>query len=373
MQQANTGISRYQLFCLIFMGLLSPIIELLPKRPVHLAGGGACYSVLLAFFPLFVLLLIKTRLLKNAAPEEGLGEVVLRVFGKIPGRVLIFIITAWLIFYTAFALRISADRYVVSAYQQATPTIFIVVLLFISTLASLGAFRALGRTAEAFFPLLLLALVVIFALAAQDINYNFIPPLRATEPISLFAGSLPILNVLGLGLYLSFLEGRVEKRGSALKTSLLWLLFLLAVVFFLCLTCVGSFGATAVTRLSRPFFSMIQNISVFSFIERPETLVIALWVITDFVFLATLQFIIAANLRLCFGFPRNTMETGRRRSMKNGRFLLLACALLVFVIAMALPFDSPALSLRLVPGINLCFSFLFLPLTALVGAIRKRI
>ncbi|MEG1316229.1 MAG: GerAB/ArcD/ProY family transporter [Oscillospiraceae bacterium] len=376
MRNEKAAISRHQLFSLGFLGLLSPIIRLLPHQAVLLSGAGAWLSALLTAIPVGLVFLLSMRFFKFAMPNEGFAELFIRALGHLVGRGALLLFTLWLIFYTGFTLRSSADRYITTAYQNASPELFIIIMLALALIAALGTFPALARSAEVFFPLLLVVLVGIFAFSFQDVDFTYLPPVTTLGLPSVLLGILPVANVLSLSLNVGFLEGRVCEKKKRSRQVFLWLAAMTATVTVLCLVTVGIFGAELTGKLTYPFFVMIRNITVFNILERLEAVIMALWVITDFALVSTLLFICVNNLRVCFNYLPSTAEKSPLLKLKNGRFLIWICAGLSLLTALFIAPDSQtlsSLSRNIIPAINLAFNFALLPAIIAVGLIRKKV
>lgn len=217
MHKNDAIISRYQMLSLGFLALLSPIIRLLPQQAVAIACSHAWLSALMTLVPLTLLFLLVFRFFKYALPNEGFGELFIRVLGKPVGKFAILLFTLWLIFYVAFALRSAADRYITSAYYNTAPAVFIIIMLALSLIPLLGRFKNLGRTAESLLPLLGLVLLLIFIFSFGDVDKHFLPPAAAAHFPSLLQGMPVVANVLSLALYIGFLEGRIAQKNLGQK------------------------------------------------------------------------------------------------------------------------------------------------------------
>ena len=87
MDERTDGISRRQLSILLFVSALSPLIRQAPGMAVQSAGSAVWLSALLALVPLPLAGLLLGRLTRKRVPGEGLGGVLLRVFGRFGGAV----------------------------------------------------------------------------------------------------------------------------------------------------------------------------------------------------------------------------------------------------------------------------------------------
>ena len=161
MDERTDGISRRQLSILLFVSALSPLIRQAPGMAVQSAGSAVWLSALLALVPLPLAGLLLGRLTRKRVPGEGLGGVLLRVFGRFGGTAAVLLYTAWTVFYAGFVLRAGADRFVTAVYPGSRPWLFMAVMAALCVPACLGRLKTLGRCAEIALPLL--ALVFLFA------------------------------------------------------------------------------------------------------------------------------------------------------------------------------------------------------------------
>ena len=154
MDERTDGISRRQLSILLFVSALSPLIRQTPGMAVQSAGSAIWLSALLALVPLPLAGLLLGRLLRKRVPGEGLGGVLLRVFGRAGGTAAVLLFTAWTVFYAGFVLRAGADRFVTAVYPGSRPWLFMAVMAALCVPACLGRLKTLGRCAEIALPLL---------------------------------------------------------------------------------------------------------------------------------------------------------------------------------------------------------------------------
>ncbi len=375
MSNKGDTLSRWQLLSIGFLSLLSPIIRLVPTQAVRAAGPFAWISALLSIIPVGLLFLLANRFFKNAAPSEGFGELIIRAVGPVIGRIVLCLFALWLIYYSSFALRSGADRYVASIYQNSSPVIFITIMLGMAHISALGIFRALGRAAEVFLPLLVVVLGLIFIFSFGDVDMRALPP-PALDDVPAILKGVPIISiVMSVSLYVGFLEGRIRNNAARLKTISLWALLMTLTVALLCTVTVGCFGYELTSSFNYPFFVMVRNISVFDFLERLEAIVMALWVITDYMLISILLRVLCTIVRIVIGMPPEE-GSARFTDFKNGRWITWLISLAVLITAIIPKQNSFALanlSRHVVPFINLCFNFGLFPLVVFIGLLRKRV
>ncbi|MBR2717475.1 MAG: GerAB/ArcD/ProY family transporter [Oscillospiraceae bacterium] len=368
----GSQITRAQFAAAIFTGMLSPMMGMLPRAAVRLAGKGAWLSAVPAFFGLLLLSALMNALRRGMPPGEGMANLILRVFGPAAGRVVLLLYGAWFLFYTGFVLRAGAERLTAAVYQESGTTPFILVMLALCAVTSLGTLRAAARTAVLIRSVLLAVLGAVALFALWNLSARNLFPLSPSDLPGIAMGSLPILDVGGAAALFSFLSACAEPPERSFRWVLPSLVLFTLISMLLCLETVGTFGAGLTVRLSHPFFTMIRDVSVFHIAQRIEAVVIALWVFADYILCSMLLRCAHEALRTLFGLPRP--EGTPFFSLRRGRWLLLPEFGAAFAAALLTARSASALvpwSERYVPMLLCAFSFGGFGLLWLVGRLRK--
>ena len=375
MNNEVSKISGWQLISIGFIGILSPVIRLLPSQAVKLSGSFAWLSVILSILSVSLLYLILHRFMKNANTNQGFSEMIIRALGLKVGNIVLFIFALWLIFYTAFSLRGAADRYVVSIYEHSSKNTFIIIMLFLAFISTLGKFSSLGRSAEVFFPLLFATLLIILIFGFSDVDFNMLPPPTIKDAPKIFS-ALPLCStVLSTSFYSGFLLGKIKDSRKIGKTFFSWLIITVIFISTICAVTVGSFGPQLTATLSYPFFILVRNISIFGFIERLEAFIMGLWVISDYMFISLL-FRIILSILSCVFTPIHDKTQISFNIQCEKCWLIWVFTPLILLISIVLPNNSfiiSDISRNIVPFINLILLFLVLPAVTFIGIFRKRI
>ena len=363
MDERTDGLSRRQLSILLFVSALSPLIRQTPGMAVQSAGGAVWLSALLALAPLPLAGLLLGRLTRKRLPGEGLGGVLLRVFGRFGGTAAVLFYTGWTLFYAGFVLRAGADRFVMAVYPGSRPWLFMAVMAALCVPACLGRLKTLGRCAEIALPLLALVFLFVFLFCLPGLDAANLAPLSRETVIDAARGTPWLLSTMSVLLLLAFLSDRTEPGPLAASFNRA-LLALGALAALLCVTVVGTFGASLTAEMHYPFFVMIRCIRIFRLLERVEALVVAQWVVTDFLLLGALLQSAAGNLTLCFP------KLDRRRGVVALSCLALACA--AGALCAPTAFLLRELSRTLVPIASASAAGV-LVLAFVVGLVRKKI
>lgn len=355
-------ITERQLTVLIFVSLLSPMIRILPTAAVVFGGRSAWLSPFVAFVAGKLLLSFMNALRKKAPEGTGLADMVELGLGRGAGKVFNVLCALWLTFYAGFVCRSAAERLLSTVYPNGSVTVFIVVMLLIAVLTASGLTKSLSRTAEVLMPILVGVIAAVLLSAIPDVSGENLLPVTYRNARDILYGAVPIFNVMTGFIYFLFLSGHVRKDTSIRPNRFPWLVLLaltaLGVTFFT----LGTLGEKLAVSMENAFFMVIRNIRVFGVVERVEAVVVAVWIVTDFIFMAALLSIVAEIWRTVTGVKKRTAF------VPVSAVLAGAAAFLIARDAFAFQKWSDVL----IPAVSLTFTLILIPAAALVGRLRKK-
>ena len=351
----NKPLQRSQLITLMAIALLSPIIRQMPTAMVRSGGGGAWVSALLALPVVIAMGALSCELLR----ERDLAAALEYGFGKLMGKAVTAIMTAWLIFYLGFVLRSGADRFVTAVYPEHSPWVFVGVLSGMVLLSRSGSLRQMGRLGQVVEPFLLLFFLLLPFLVLPQVDITLLKPEKGDFP-GLMKGIFPVADTLCVGVFAGFLESETEGQ-PCLRSLLLPVLGFTALIALLCVSTVGLFGAELTGELYYPFFVLLRNVELPGFLERVEAALVAQWLSADFILAALL-------LRICEG------NLARLGLWKGKLWLRTLLCMALSLTASVLCADSSYALLRLtenvVPKVNAALVFGVVPLCWLLLRFR---
>lgn len=297
----NQNITMRQLMALLFTGLLSPAVRVLPGATAALGGQAGWLSTLLALPLALGLCWVLSALFRRLPPGTGLGEACLLVLGKWPGRILLTIYLLWGLFLLAANTRLCGLRFLSTGYRNGPLALFLVALLGVVLWLTMKRLPAFARAGEIYALALAAALGVILVFALPQVEAANFLPLWVEDLPAAGRSVLPALGLLGYGIYGAFLFRAVKPRPNNRRRCLWRTGVFCLVMTALQAVCLGSFGPDLVGRMETPFFMLARGIEVEGAFERVESVVIALWVLTDLVFLGLLLYACCAAARAIFG------------------------------------------------------------------------
>lgn len=366
-------LTHKQFAAMIVTSLLSPLLRSLPRATVGPAGQGAWLSIAPAFFLLLAMLAFQGLLIRQLRPGEGYSQLLLRWLGPVAGRVVLLLYCAFFLFYTGFIFRSGSERLVAAIYPESPLFPFMLVMMGLCLLVSLGTLRAVGRTAFFLRSFLLIALGLILIFAVPNVNWNNISPFPWNNTRGILLGSLPIAAIGGLAGAFPFLMRYVEPAEQPVRRSIPTLLFMLILAGVLSFEVTGTFGAALTEKLSYPFFLMVRDISIFHITQRIEAVVVVLWMFADFILCSSMLRCAYETIRTVFSLPDPEREPVF--SLRNGRWVLWLEAGIVLICSYFITsstFELERIADRFIPLLGFSFMYIGLALFWCIGWLRGK-
>lgn len=366
-------LTQKQFAAMIVTSLLSPLLRSLPRATVGPAQQGAWLSVVPAFFLLLAMLAFQGILIRQLRPGEGYSQLILRWLGPVAGRAVLLLYGMFFLFYTGFIFRSGSERLVAAIYPESPLFPFMLVMMGLCLLVSLGTLRAIGRTAFFLRTFLLIALVLILVFAAPNLNWNNVAPIPWYNTRGILLGALPIAAIGGLAGVFPFLMGYVEPVDQPVRRSIPTLLFMLFLTGILSLEVIGTFGAALTQKLSYPFFLMVRDISIFHITQRIEAVVVVLWMFADFILCSFMLRCAYETIRTVFSLP--DPERDPVFSLRHGRWILWLEAVIVVAcsyIVSRSTFELEKIADHIIPLLGFSFVYIGLALSWCIGWLRGK-
>lgn len=370
------GFKRNQLLSICTVIILAPALRLFPSGPAELAGSAAWLSSAAALPPLLFYVYFLSRFMAPRQDGDGLAELFLTYLGDKAGRVILILLSVWLAVYGGFVLRSGAERFVTTIYPNSSPAFFSIIMGVLGAIAAFGSLRSLARIAKIVLPVVIGVLLLVLVSALFSVDAGNLLPLTWRNTIPVIKASSAAVNVIATTLFLSCFAARMTPNMPGKEKDFsLWVIFMCALLCFIGLDVIGSFGADLTASLTQPFFSLVRNLVFFHSVERVEALVVTLWVFPDFLLISLLMHSSQHCFRRALG--QDPAYCGEKLSdMSNRRWLILLCALISIVCSVLIAPDARSLELwseKIVPAINLAVTFILVPLVFLTGKLRKAV
>ncbi|MDR9757197.1 MAG: endospore germination permease [Thermoanaerobacterales bacterium] len=270
-------ISRWQAILLVSNSILASMVLITPALLTKEAGQDAWLSVLIAGILGYLIGLFVVSL-GLRFPEKNLVEYSIDLLGPWFGRAVCIIFALFFLHINAYLVRAFSVLLMTETMPE-TPlsvlNIFLVILVAYGVYLGLEVF---SRVNEIIFPLFMLAGLIIFALAAPEMDFEQLKPYFTHSFSGILWGSLILASFYAEGSFLLMLIPSLRNPKDARKIVLPVSIILLFVIFTDVVGLISLFGAQETARMLFPTFELAKTVHLGAFVERIESLVVGLWV-----------------------------------------------------------------------------------------------
>ena len=295
-------IANRQLFIILLMLRSSIVIAFLPVLTTADALQDAWLAGIVSFFGA-ALLVVLIGALAVRYPQETLVQYSQKLLGKWPGKIISLIPLGAFLFMAATDVRIYADA-LVTAFLTATPVVFIIgSMVLANAFAARAGIEVIGRAADLFFPLFILAILTSLVLAAPQAwqNLSNLEPVLARGAGPMLRGALTPVALTSQFLVLAILVPAAVEPKRVLRSALGALGLSTVILALISIATIAVLGPQKGARSTFPFLTLVRALQVSEFIERIEVLAMFAWGFAHFIGLAVFLYCGAKGLSEVLG------------------------------------------------------------------------
>lgn len=292
-------ISLRQLMVLLFTALLSPWVAVLPGWTAATADKASWLTGLVAVPVLLGMGYVFTRLFRQAPEGSGLAEIFQQVLGKPLGICLTTIYIGWGLVLLVLVARGYGQRMTSAGYSNVSAEVFVLLLLGLVLWMGRKKLAGLARSVEIFYLVLVVVLAFVLLFALWDIKLERVLPVWSADIPGVLAASYVPVAVCSLGVYGAFLGKQVVRPEKPAWMGWVWAAA--AVMTLLQVGVLAQLGAGLSSQLTDPFFEVARGVGVTGAFQRVESVVIALWGLSDFALLGLLLFACSSMIKSIIG------------------------------------------------------------------------
>jgi len=298
MQQSDK-ITAKQAFLLFFTLGFSPSVRLFPAVAAKNAKQAGWLTPIISFLLLFLLINIIQSLYKNNECKS-LQEIMLNVTGKIIGRFLIVINIVYCMILNAAYVRFYAERLTSSIYHSINIEVFIVIMLIICAFVLYSGIVVITRMNQILLPFIGIMFMSITLLILGKLEVKNILPISYLDIIPIAKGSIGITAICSYATIVFYfgdkIKGTDKIKKSGINVAIISFIFLVLMI----LATIGALGHNVVAKFPYPFFAATRLISLFETVERIESILVALWIMADFIIIIIFAYVTLKLIKTLF-------------------------------------------------------------------------
>lgn len=349
---------------LIFLVVISRIVITITFFPALNGppGNQDVWMSELLSFPASLLLTTPIYLLWKRFPSQSLIEYCQTILGK-AGIIIGFVYVLYFIHsLSVFLYQWSA--FLTTAVMPETPVLFILLLLFpFCAYAVSKGIEVIARLAEFFAPLVFGGLIVIFLFLSKDMDLKVFTPFMEKGILPIIMGSFLIASrtseILILAMLLPYLNAK--KR----NTQIVFLSSFSLMAFFWVIstvTVLATLGLDLTRLLQFAYFTAVRLVNIGDFIERIESIHLAIWILSGFLRISLYYYITLMGLSQAIG-------------LKNYKAIILPTLTILLPISLAIQSNIADLneySYSIESWFNIVFIFLIPTFLLSIAMLRKQ-
>lgn len=285
------------------------------------------------------------------------------ITGKVTAKILAAVYMIWLIILAGVYVRYFSMRVVISIYPHVDINLFSLCLLFVIAYTMRHGLEAFARFGEVVYPLLAVIFILLVVMIIPYIRPEFLMPVTGRSIVPILEASTGIIGIIAYFSFVFIVGDCIDNTETIKKLGLQTSIFLFIVVTLLIVVTLGSFSHSVVQRTTLPFFVAVKQISLLNTLEKIESIVVAIWIFSDYVLISFFLLCMLQLLKYIF----NLDETKP--------FISLLCVL-IYVVSIYLlddAFELQKLSEILVTPGNIIFGLIIPCFVLFAGMIRKKV
>jgi len=353
-------ISNRQAIALLLAALVSPSLRFIPSYTSKYARFAAWVAPAFAAIFMFILVSILAQFFQKYK-EASLMDVIYKITGGFIGRILVNCYCLWFLLLASLYTRYYAEGIVSSIMPNTSLGLFIGFMLLTVTLALHMGLVTFTRVAEILFPIFLVVYMIVSIFLFPSIKIEHILPVSYIDTLPILHASMGILSIWGYMVCIYFLGDRINNKENLKKEGFRNVFLQMIRIIILLLVVVGTIGPNVSSRSSLPFFLAAKYVSVFGVLERVESIVMSVWILSDFILITFFSYLVLAALKsIC-----------KLQDIKNLIHPLMILILFLSLYLANAKFELLNLSSYFIVPLDLIFEFLIPLLLMVLGKVRK--
>jgi spore germination protein (amino acid permease) len=287
----NDRISIRQMFIMFIMTTFSPAIRVFPALCARYGGRAGWLGPVAAGAALAGLVAALARIFRRGAPGD-LGDAIEMALGRVGRQIALSVYLVWTLLLYAIYIRYYAERLMSTIFPLADIRFFLITMLILVYAAARGRIESLARFSEISALIFSAVFAIVFILFIPSVKIENLLPLAPGDIAPAARSALPVVGIWGYFTLFFFLGGHVKNKDEMRKHARPAIIYLAAVTALTLFFIIGALGYRSVMRMPAPFFNAIKLIQIVRSFDRLETILLSLWVVSDFITILAFTFIV---------------------------------------------------------------------------------
>lgn len=295
--------------------------------------------------------------------DHSLMDIYSDIMGSFTGKILAVIQLIWMVLLTALYVRYFGIRLIGSIYPNMSISIFLVSMLIVIVYTLRYGLATLARLNEIVLPILGGVFYILVILMIPSFKSKLLTPITYRSILPVLNANIGIMGIMAYFTFLFIFGDKINNKEKIKRMGISASLFLLIALTAIIAITLGAFSYSVVQRTQLPFLTAVKQISLFNTLERIESVVVATWVISDFVLISFFTICTMRTLKSLF-------------KLSDTKPFISIYMIFIYLLSMFLAnsvFEMEKLSeIFFIPG-NIALGFVLPAVVFFIGKIRKKI
>lgn len=344
------------------LGSITSIIRLIPNYVSRYAGYAGWIAPIYSGILLLGIVWVIQKIYKQY-PTQSFDEILTDIFGKALSRIILSLYAIWLFLTCSTYLRYYTERFQGSIIKYTTTEVLLIAMLILIAIGFWYGIKSIGRLAELTYPITVFFMLLIVILSIPRMRVENFLPISYLDLIPTMKGSLASSASMGYLIMIFFLADQLKKKDEFGKRGGKAVLFQTIFTTVITFSSIAVNGSSVCTRVSIPFYVLAKQLKVFGVLERFEPILVVVWMISDFVLISVMLYIVMKIL-------------GCLLHLKSTKFLSVPILILLYYLSVYLSdskFELESVFESIGMPVIFVFAYLMPVLALLIGKLRKKI
>ncbi|AEM74192.1 GerAB/ArcD/ProY family transporter [Caldicellulosiruptor acetigenus] len=293
----NDKVSSFQCFVLFVSVMIGIGIMFMPASVAKAVEQSGWLVVLVGGILSFLVFLLILKVI-SLNPDVTIVELLNEAFGKAIGVIFSFVYVIYFTIFSAFETRLIAETAKEFLFTLTPNEVLIIAFLLTCAYLSRYGIEVIARMCEVLMPGIVVIIVILSFFVYQRLDFSNLLPILNISFIKLIKGiGTTIFSFLGFEAFLFFMP-YIRRKDKLIKSALFGFLVTVLLYEVIIIFATADFGAKEMQTMIWPTLNLFRDVTVLEVvIERPESIIVALWMITTYtteiIFLMTTGLILA--------------------------------------------------------------------------------
>lgn len=277
----------------------SPSVRLLPNYAATYGKQAGWLSPIVSFIVMVPIIYMLHNIYKKYKGDSFM-DIMNDICGKAVGKAITFLYILWITVLTALYVRYYAERLLSVLLPHVDISVFIILMLITVFVVIRTSMVVLTRMNEIILSIIVIFFIFSVAFSLPEIKIENLLPVSRLDIVPIIRANIGVLAIWSYLPFIFLFSDIINNKEHIKKIGLETLTFLVIVTVAVILVPIGILSAPIISITPIPFYAAVKQIALFDTIERIESFLVTMWLISDFVLISVFIFMVMGMFKSVF-------------------------------------------------------------------------